>query len=235
MMPGDVPYEPPPLGLLTRLRQRLGLHVNPAVLEASREHPFSREAVRRAVYESAVFSPDRTPDWAASFANVRAGDISDQLVEMRLDEILAPDSPDHPLREVPAKGLADARRMGDAWGIDVIEMTMGTVDLPKEHKGLVGDQMLANWRAEWNRRATVLVAQGQAKRMQLTEEARAEAQANMIQALTEGFRVAVGENAPPTLSREVIALRFIDTLEALVPVVPDKDKGKPPDLGIVVE
>jgi len=231
VMPGDADYIPPPaLSLTTRLKQRLGMHVNPALLEASREHPFSREAVRRAVYETAVFSPDRVPEWATSFANVRAGDISDQLVEMRLDEILAPDSPDHPLHNVPKKGLADARKAAEPMGIDVIDMTMGTVDLLKEHKDLVGNQMLANWRAEWNRRATVLVAQGAAKKMQLMEEARAEAQANMIQALTEGFRVAT--EADPKLSQEVMALRFIDTLEALMQNQNKDSEGRSPRIDI---
>ena len=116
-------------------------------------------------------------------------------------------------------------------GIDVTDMTMGTVDLLKEHKEFVGGQMLANWKAEWNRRATVLVAQGQAKKLQLTEEARAEAQANMIQALTEGFRIATGENATEDVSREVIALRFIDTLEALMQNQSPDFKGKSPDIG----
>ncbi len=176
-MLGDPLQEPPPpMGLLVRLLTRVGrrlptrvrlllgqYYVNPIIPEASREHPFSREAVRRAVYETAVFSPDRPPDWATSFANVRAGDISDQLVEMRLDEILAPDRPDHPLREVPKKGLETARKAAEPIGIDVIDMTMGTVDLLKDHKDLVGDQMLANWKAEWNSRATVLIARGQAE------------------------------------------------------------------------
>ena len=122
-------------------------------------------------------------------------------------------------------------------GIDVTDMTMGTVDLLKEHKEFVGGQMLANWKAEWNRRATVLVAQGQAKKLQLTEEARAEAQANMIQALTEGFRIAIGENPTEDVTREVITLRFIDTLEALMQSSVDKgkdSKDKPPNLTVMV-
>ncbi|MBP7686604.1 MAG: hypothetical protein KA765_01790 [Thermoflexales bacterium] len=235
LMPGDAEHIPPPaLSLTTRLKQKLGLHVNPALLEASREHPFSREAVRRAVYETAVASPDRAPDWAASFTGVRAGDISDQLVEMRLDEILAPDSAEHPLREVPKIGLETARKGAEPMGIDVIDMTMGTVDLLKEHKALVGDQMLLNWKAEWNRRATVLVAQGAAKKMQLTEEARAEAQANMIQALTEGFRIATGENPTEDVSREVIVLRFIDTLEALMQNQSKDSNDTPPNVDLLM-
>ncbi|MBI5567376.1 MAG: hypothetical protein HY870_20925 [Chloroflexi bacterium] len=240
VMPGDADHIPPPaLSLTTRLKKRLGVHVNPALLEASREHAFSFEAVRRAVYESAVLTPDRTPDWAFSFANVRAGDISDQLVEMRLDEILAPDSADHPLREVPRIGVETARKVAEnqQLGIDVTDMAMGTVDLPKEHEGLVSKQRLASWRAEWNRRAVVLDAQGKAKILQLTEEARAESQANMIQALTEGFRIATEAN--PKLSHEVMALRFIDTLEALMQGSAEKDRGKekgpkdkPPDMNL---
>ncbi len=55
----------------------------------------------------------------------------------------------------------------------------------------------------------------------------------MIQALTEGFRIAVGDNATPNLSREVIALRFIDTLEALMHTELDKGaRDKPPNVGL---
>jgi hypothetical protein len=36
----------------------------------------------------------------------------------------------------------------------------------------------------------------------------------MIQALTEGYRIAIGNN--PSVSKDVIALRFIDTLETLL-------------------
>ncbi len=56
-MPADVPLEKPQLGFITRLKYRLGWYVNPALLEASRAHRFSREAVRRAVYETTVISP----------------------------------------------------------------------------------------------------------------------------------------------------------------------------------
>ena len=153
---------------------------------------------------------------------------------MRLDEVLAADSAEHPVREVPKIGLEPARKGAEPMGIDVIDMTMGTVDLLKEHKALVGDQMLLNWKAEWNRRATVLVAQGAAKKMQLTEEARAEAQANMIQALTEGFRIATGENPTEDVSREVIVLRFIDTLEALMQNQSKDSNDTPPNVDLLM-
>jgi hypothetical protein len=231
-MPADVPVKPPPLGLITRLKKRLGLPVNPALLEASREHRFSREAVRRAVYEATVFSPDRLPDWAFSFSMVRAGDVSDQMADMRLDELSAPeDLGARPLREIQAKGLETARSWGAQQGIDVLDMTMGAIEMPK---GLA-EQIISNWQVIWRQRAKALVAEGEAKATQLKEEARAEAQANMIQALTEGFRIAISDSESKDVAGQVIALRFIDTLEALMQGSSDKEaKDKRPDLGLVV-
>lgn len=230
-LPEDAPIDTtPPLSWTARFRRWLGLRVSPAVLEASRPHRFSREAVRRAVYETAVFSPDRPPDWAFSFANVRSGDISDQLAEMRLDELYAPGDPTQNLRrDIAAKGLETARQAGAGIGVDVVDMSMGVIELPKEHSDPVTEQLLSNWRLEWQSRATVLDAEGDAKRLQLQEEARAEAQANMIQALTEGFRIATGDSNSKTISNEVIALRFIDTLEALLAKPPEKSDEKHPD------
>lgn len=244
-LPADVPPEAPRLSLINRVKRRLGLRVSPALLEASRPHRFSREAVRRAIYETPVVSSERPPDWAFSFSNIRAGDISDQLSEKRFDEVNSPDDPDrHPLRDIVTQGLKDAREVAarQGLGIDMIDMTMGMIKLQKEYREVVSEQkkeyrdplieqIITNWRAEWSRRATVLEAQGDAKRLQLLEEARAEAQANMIQALTEGFRIATSDSDSKTISNEVIALRFIDTLEALLKKPPEKEKSdeKPPD------
>jgi regulator of protease activity HflC (stomatin/prohibitin superfamily) len=221
---GDSQTEPPPtpLGPIMRLRRLLGLHVPASLLEAARPHRFSREAVRRVVYESSVFGPDQQVEWTASFATVRAGDISDQLAELRLDELSSPEDPDmHPLVEIVQKGLQDARRAAAAInGIDVLNMTMGLIEAPSDIKHTLDDQRIDNWQIEWRRRARLLEAEGQAKAFQVLEEARAEAQANMIQALTEGFRIATENN--PDASTEVIAMRFIDALEALMQTGVDK-------------
>jgi hypothetical protein len=56
----------------------------------------------------------------------------------------------------------------------------------------------------------------------------------MIQALTEGFRIATGENATENVSREVIALRFIDTLEALMQNQSSDSKGTAPDINLTM-
>jgi regulator of protease activity HflC (stomatin/prohibitin superfamily) len=215
-LPGDsqaVP-PPPPLGPLNRLRLRLGLRVRRDLLETSRPHRFSRETVRRLVYETPIFSPDQLPDWTNAFFNVRSGDITDQIANRRLDEISAPeDAQVHPRAEIARKGLEDARQVASALGIEILDMTLGVIE-PQDKFQHITAQMISNWKIEWERRAKILEAKAEAKRTQLLEEARAEAQANMIQALTEGYRIAVGDD--PQVSKDVIALRFIDTLETLL-------------------
>ena len=153
----------------------------------------------------------RPPDWTNSFYNVRSGDITDQIAKRRLDEISAPDDVQvHPRAEVARKGLEDSRKAATPLGIEIQDMTLGVIE-PQDKYPHIATQIITNWKIEWERRARLLEAQAEARRTQLLEEARAEAQANMIQALNEGFRIAVGDN--PEISKDIIALRFIDTLE----------------------
>lgn len=216
-LPGDAPPEPPPpLRLRHRIRKKLGLRVPTAFLEASKPHRFSREAVRRAIYETAIFSPDQAPDWTRSFTNVRAGDVGDQMAEMRLDELSSPDDPDlHPMRAMVDAGLEVARKIGATQGIDLIDVHAGVIEMPDDIKKLVEEQRIGNWQVEWKRRARQLKAEGEARALQSMEEARAEAQANMIQALTEGFRIATAND--PKATTDVIAMRFIDALTLIQP------------------
>ena len=216
-MPIDPPSSPPPpLGPIERIRQRVGLRVQHDKLETVRPHRFSREAIRRIVYETAIAAPGQPPDWTMSFANVRSGDITDQIAVRRLDEISAPeDTQAHPRAEVARKGVEVARGVASTQGIELLEMTLGVIE-PQDKYRRITEQVIYNWKIEWERRAKILTAQAEAKRTQLLEEARAEAQANMIQALTEGYRIAVGDNLDPQIAKDIIALRFIDMLETLL-------------------
>ncbi len=75
------------------------------------------------------------------------------MAEMRLDELSAPEDPDmRPLREIVAEGLEIARSFGASQGIDVLDMTMGVIEPPKE----LAAQIVSNWQVEWKRRAKVL-------------------------------------------------------------------------------
>jgi regulator of protease activity HflC (stomatin/prohibitin superfamily) len=209
------PPPPPPIGPQARIRMLLHLPLSPTLLEATKKHQFSREAVRRIVYETVIISPDVPSDWTRSFAVVRGGDITDQIAALRLDDLSSPEDPDiHPLNVIVENGLASARQAGGPLGIDVLAMEIGIVEPSADIKANVAEQRIGNWMIEWKSRAHILEAEGNAIAMQALEEARAEAQANMIQSLTEGFQIATAGDAK--ISGEVIAMRFIDALETLI-------------------
>ncbi len=220
------PSPPPPIGPRARIRMLIGLPVSPTLLEASKPHHFSREAIRHIVYETPIASPDAPTDWTVGFVLVRSGDLLKEFAERRLDDLSSPEDPDvHPLREIVDKGLTDAREEAAPFGIDVLNMEIGIVEPPVDKdmpniKAHVTEQRINNWMIEWKRRAHILEAEGNAIAMQAQEEAHAEAQANMIQALTEGFRIATAGDA--SVSSEVIAMRFIDALDALMQTQTDK-------------
>ncbi|HZY45628.1 MAG TPA: NBR1-Ig-like domain-containing protein [Anaerolineae bacterium] len=215
------PPPPPPIGPRARIRLLIGLPVSPMLLEASKPHRFSREAIRRIVYETPIASPDAPTDWTAGFTLMRTGELAKEFAERRLDDLSSPEDPDiHPLREIVEGGLTKIRAEVAPSGIDILNMEIGIVEPPADIKGHVTEQRISNWMIEWKRRATILKSEGDAIAMQAQEEAHAEAQANMIQALTEGFRIATAGNA--SVSSEVIAMRFIDALEALMHSQPEK-------------
>ncbi len=215
------PPPPPPIGPRARVRMLIGLPVSPMLLEASKPHRFSREAIRRIVYETPIASPDAPTDWTVGFAMVRTGDLAKEFAERRLDDLSSPEDPDiHPLREIVEGSLAEIRAEVAPSGIDVLNMEIGIVEPPADIKGHVTEQRIGNWMIEWKRRAKILEAEGNAIATQAQEEAHAEAQANMIQALTEGFRIATAGDA--SVSSEVIAMRFIDALEALMHSQPEQ-------------
>jgi regulator of protease activity HflC (stomatin/prohibitin superfamily) len=221
-IPGEAPPPPPPpIGPQARIRMLLHLPLSPTLLEATKKHQFSREAVRRIVYETVIMSPDIPPDWTRSFGIVRGGDITDQLAALRLDDLSSPEDPDiHPLNAIVENGLVSARGAGGPLGIDVLAMEIGIVEPSADIKANVAEQRIGNWMIEWKRRAHILEAEGNAIAMQALEEARAEAQATMIQSLIESFQIATAGDSK--ISSDVIAMRFIDALETLMQTKADR-------------
>ncbi len=233
-IPGEAPPDPPPpIGLTARLLRLIGRPVSPTLLAAATKHRFSREAVRRIVYETSIFSADAAPDWAQAFASVRAGDITEQFSELRLDDLSSPEDPDvHPLAAIVQKGLANGRQAASAMGIDILNMSIGIVEPSADIKENVNEQRLGNWMIEWKRRAKILEAEAEAEELQAMEEARAEAQADMIESLLASFRVATDGRSQA--SADVIAMRFVDALETLMHTqasasTSEEESGEQPD------
>jgi regulator of protease activity HflC (stomatin/prohibitin superfamily) len=96
------------------------------------------------------------------------------------------------------------------FGVMIRGTRLGALVLPKE----VEAQRKKYWEAHWDKQRTIQMAEGEAEVFQNMEIARAEAEAIMLQAIAEGLQRA--QRAGRTVSaREVIALRLIESLEAM--------------------
>jgi len=94
------------------------------------------------------------------------------------------------------------------FGIHVLAVGLGNIQVEDEQ---VLEQRVESWGARWERRRSEKEALGDAEAFRLIEEARADAQRQMIVAITETFQQLADTQTP--VSDHVIALRFIDVLE----------------------
>jgi regulator of protease activity HflC (stomatin/prohibitin superfamily) len=87
-------------------------------------------------------------------------------------------------------------------------------------------QRVASWQAKWQRRAVEREADGEAKAIRIVEHARAQALAELVNAVEEGFReLEAHDNAAQP--GHVIALSFINAVEQMLssPDLPEALEG----------
>jgi regulator of protease activity HflC (stomatin/prohibitin superfamily) len=97
-----------------------------------------------------------------------------------------------------------------------IRFSLGRIELDSNHieAGLIQqieEQRNRTWRAEWERRAQLLEGMTEAEVDRLRETARAEAQAQMIQAILQGLPVG----ADAETIRRVVMHKLVDVLERM--------------------
>ncbi len=158
------------------------------------------------------------------FVTERAADLlRGEIARMLLDQLLESESGDG----VPAREALRARVAKDLQAslgplrVHVLAVGIGNIEVEDES---VLDQRVESWAARWERRRLEREAQGDAEATRLIEEARADAQRQMIVAITEAFQqlADTGTPVPP----HVIALRFIDVLDEMA-ASPDVQRWLP--------
>ncbi len=164
----------------------------------------SPEAMRAIVYDL----PAGT-NWDST---VSSG-IGDLIPQKMLDELWAPDDPDrNPRREIVEDLLKKGKEKQRKNGIELIDMSIGPLQVNDEVAKLRREW----WQAFWIKDKRITEAEGDAEALQLREMARIEAQTRMIQAITQSLQ-ALEPVGRERLS-QVIALRFIDTIESIAGV-----------------
>jgi regulator of protease activity HflC (stomatin/prohibitin superfamily) len=141
----------------------------------------------------------------------RAEDLlRDVIATKLLDRLLESEGGTPPRQELSAEITERLEEAMESLGIHVVFAGLGNIKVQDEE---VIEQRVQSWAAHWERRRLEREAQGDAQAMRLIQEARAEAQRQMIRAIIEAFQqLADTRTRIPT---HIVALRFIDILEDL--------------------
>lgn len=177
-------------------------------------YPFDPQTVFAAVHAQGVSpSQEGKPEelgWEHIVIDKAAALVRDTMTRMLLDHLLENDQegekpPREALRDVVKGELAQAMK---PHGIQVMGIGLSNIEVEDEE---VLKQRAESWKADWERRRLEIEARGEAEAIRLVEEARTDAQRQMIAALTDAFQQL--EDAGTPVPAHVIALRFIDVLE----------------------
>jgi regulator of protease activity HflC (stomatin/prohibitin superfamily) len=143
------------------------------------------------------------------------GVIPDYIGQFKLDELLLPERGASPILSAEAtQHLRDAlNRLTQPFGYHVTNVQITRIELP----AAIEEQRERNWQAERQSLANLMHAQAEAARIRAIEQARAEAQRDLILAIAEGLnRDPTRRFAEPLL----LALTSTITTSLANPLVP---------------
>jgi regulator of protease activity HflC (stomatin/prohibitin superfamily) len=189
-------------------------------------YPFSEDAVRRAVYNKVV-DKDRVYHWNDLVVPLATAELHRILRKYVLDKLLEPEDADErvplppgqsPRQRIQAKLNRVISPQLHQWlGVRATRVSLGPIKLDSKYAPIVervSEQRVRSWQADWNRRVAVTQAKGEAEALRLKELARAQAQVEMILAISQGLQRAEAAERPMSV-RDVIALRCLEVLEEM--------------------
>jgi len=181
---------------------------------------FEEKAVQQAVYNKAV-DKKRVYRWSDLVKYAASAQLRDILGREVLDKLSNPEGADErtplPLAQSPRRVIQNqlSRAIHPILyrlGAMLQCITLGTIEVEEEVREVI-EQRIKSWQAEWARRAQIIRAEGEAEALRLKEFARAQAQMEMILAVTQGLKKAA--EAGVHISRQLIVLRSIEALEKI--------------------
>lgn len=173
--------------------------------------PFDTEAVKTAAYSETVLPDGSISRWDSLAMLITSGQLRAVVAEYRLDDLIVSEANGIDIHHrLQMEMERRARNIMRGYGVKVRGTRLGALELPKEVEALRKKYWQANWDTQRTRKKT----DGEVKVLEEQEFARAEAEAVMLRAIAEGLQRAqrAGRNIS---SREVVALRLIESLEAM--------------------
>jgi len=193
---------------------------------------FREDAVRRAAYKQTVLhrdSGENILDWKDLIMSRAELELQRILSTYVLDRLIEPEDAnpratlelqETPRREIQARLARNINASGEVrqldasdLGVVVTRATLEDFQSPKEFEDMIRKNRIESWRAEWRKRMSITAAEAEAAKLRWGEAARAQAQTEMLNAITRGLAeldVTDRANLP-----HLLALRMIEALEQM--------------------
>jgi regulator of protease activity HflC (stomatin/prohibitin superfamily) len=171
-------------------------------------YPYDTEAIFQVCYFGAVGEQENEVPWGQRVVNQAAADLVTALSRRTLDELYQADEPGaDPMVHLKNELQEQLIITFAPKGIDVISVSVGPLDLPLD----VMEQRIQSWQANWEQRIRMEMASGNAEAIRRLKQARARAQLDMIENITNN--ITLMHRAGEADLTEVITLRMIEALE----------------------
>jgi hypothetical protein len=170
--------------------------------------PFEQDAIFKVNLLGNFKSEDNSSiPWSDRVCRQAASALIREVSTYSLDELFQPDeSGVVPLEKIKAKIRQKVSRIFEEHGITIFLVGASAFEVDDEIK----KERVNIWRAEWQRQIDVQVGTANAERDRILKLARARAQIEMIEKLTEGLEMVRQTGEDMT---DVLALRLIESIE----------------------
>lgn len=172
-------------------------------------YPYDQNAIFKVNYLGNFKSDsDEELAWSERVCRQAASALIGEVSRYSLDELFEPDeSRAAPVEKIKGKIAKRMARAFEKYGIRIILVGVAPFQVPEDIK----KQRVAIWQTEWERRIWVEQGAAQAERTRRLKLARARAQIEMIEKLTDGIEV-IRQSGQENVT-DILALRLIEAIE----------------------
>ncbi len=172
------------------------------------QFPFDQEAIFKVNYLGNFISDNESVvSWSDRVCRQAASALVGEVSRYSLDELFQPDeSTAPPLEQMRDRLRRQMSRAFEKYGIEITLVGVAPFQVPDDIK----EERVSIWQAEWERRIEVEQGTAQAERARRLKLARARAQIEIIEKLTDGLEIVHETGQDMT---DVLALRLIEAIE----------------------
>jgi regulator of protease activity HflC (stomatin/prohibitin superfamily) len=173
--------------------------------------PYDVETVRMLAYNEYNLADGKISSWEDNALATVKGALSASVSSFSLDQLLQDELTQIGAHLTIRRDVErDARIKLRDQGIDLIRVRIGGFRFSDD----VTELRIKNWRTEWENQARIIRAEGEVRAIEEMEIARANAEIDLVKAISEGIQQARQQGYQGDI-REIISLRFIELLEKM--------------------